>query len=273
MAIGNLTVQEWEQIEREEHDREYEDSVPHVIDIEAMLAYEDYCYKPGRRVDRGHRTRKAFDAIGLDRLKGKTILDVGCGNGKYSVLLALLGATVYGFDLSPVGVERAQALAAANGVGRQCHFSVQNALRMAYENDQFDILLLHEVLHHAIKYPNVKAEILRVLKPGGTVVITESLYGNPMINLGRMVTMRGKEAKGDVILTLEDLRKFGKGFSSCEIEMMSLLFMSKRIFEKHVHRWPVRILLYLVKKTDDVILTLFPFLRQYCGECVVVLKK
>ncbi len=101
MAMAKLTSQEWEKIEREEHDREYAESVPHIIDVNAMLAYEDYCYKPRCRVDRGHRTRKALREVGLNELAGKTVLDVGCGNGKYSVLLALRGATVCGFDLSP----------------------------------------------------------------------------------------------------------------------------------------------------------------------------
>lgn len=273
MAKAELSSQEWEKIEREEHDREYASSAPAVIDVDAALAYEDYCYKAGRRPDRGHRTRKALEAVGIREVTGKKILDIGCGNGKYAVLLALLGANAYGFDLSPVGIERAKATAEVNKVAERCRFSVQNAQDMDYRDAYFDIILLHEVLHHAIKYPNVKSEILRVLKPGGKVVIAETLYGNPLVNFGRSITMRGKEAKGDVILKRSDLDAFSEGFSHSETELMSLLFMSKRVFQKYMHWRPVRGLMFLIKKADDILLAVFPSLQRYCGECVVVLTK
>lgn len=273
MPKADFTSQEWEKIEREEHDREYSDSTPQIIDVDAALAYEDYCYKPGRRVDRGHRTRKALEAIGLRELADKTVLDIGCGVGQYSVLLALLGADVYGFDLSPVGIDRAKSFADVNGIADRCHFSVQNAQKMDYPDNYFDILLLHEVLHHAIKYPNVKCEVLRVMKPGGKLVITETLYGNPLVNFGRWFTMRGKEAKGDVILKRSDIEAFCEGFCQYDIEVMSLLFMAKRVFRKYMHWRPVRGLMYLTKKADDLLLALFPSLKRYCGECVVVLVK
>lgn len=268
----------WEEIEREEHDKIYSDSKPfdgktYEIDTNHVIWWQDYCYKPNRRSDRGHRTQKVFEHIGLTELSGKTILDVGCGNGQYSVFFALFGAKVYGFDISPVGISVAEKIAAENGVVDKCFFSVQNLSKTDYENDFFDIVILHEVLHHAIKYPNIKPEILRVLKKGGKVVCAESLDGNILLRAGRFFTMRGEEAKGDVVLSLSDLEKFSEGFSESKIEMMSLFFMVKRVFQNYLNIAPIRWFLFLVKKFDDLILMIFPFLKKYCGESVVVLIK
>ena len=108
--LKKLTPAEWERIESEEHDNEYRGSTPFdrptfKIDPAHVVWWEDYCYKRERRADRGHRTKRVFELLDLGSLKGKTILDMGCGNGQYAVFFAMLGATVYAFDLSPVGVD------------------------------------------------------------------------------------------------------------------------------------------------------------------------
>lgn len=273
-----LSAEEWERREREEHDLIYENSLPfglkdYIIDPHYVIWWEDYCYKHGRRPDRGHRTKRVFELIDLENLKHKTILDLGCGNGQYSVFLALLGATVYGIDLSPVGIQVASKIASANHIAHKCHFSVQNASRLDFKDSFFDIVLLHEVLHHAIKYPNVKDEVFRVLKKGGRVVCAETLRGNFLFQLGRFFTMRGHEAKGDVIITPQDLDNFALGFSDYQVEMMSLLFMCKRIFQNYLHIAPIRWIVFFTKKIDDILLKYIPHLSRYCGECILTLVK
>lgn len=275
---NNVSPEEWERIESEEHDNHYKDSLPfgsktYEIDVQHVIWWEDYCYKKGRRKDRGHRTKRVFELISLEELKGKTILDVGCGNGQYSVFFALLGANVYGIDITQVGIEVSRKIAKVNEVAGLCHFSVQNASNMSFGDSTFDIVIMHEVLHHAIKYPGVKEEVLRVLKNDGIFICAESLYGNFFLKIGRFFTMRGEEAKGDVVLMLPDLEEFAKDFSDHQIELMSLLFMSKRIFQDGLDFPPIRWFLYILKKTDDILLSLFPALRKYCGEVILVARK
>lgn len=251
--FNNISPEEWERIESEEHDIHYMDSRPfdsktYEIDVQHVIWWEDYCYKKGRRKDRGHRTKRIFELLNLEELKGKTILDVGCGNGQYSVFFALLGANVYGIDISQMGIEVAERIAKANGVAELCHFSIQNAANMNYPDDTFDIVIMHEVLHHAIKYPKVKEEVLRVLKNDGIFISAESIHGNFLFKVGRFFTMRGKEAKGDIVMTLSDLEEFAKGFSNYQIELMSFLFMSKRIFRDVLFVPPFRWFLHFLKK-------------------------
>lgn len=274
----NLSCAEWERIESAEHDRLYKDSLPfdstdYKIDPPHVLWWQDYCYKKGRRPVRGHRTKLAFELMNIHGLGGKTLLDIGCGNGQYSVLFALMGASVRGIDITTVGIEVASRIAAANGVADRCLFSVQSAAHLNFEDNAFDIVVLHEALHHAIKYPGVKAEVLRVLKKGGIAVCTEVLDGNLCFRLARSFTMRGKEAKGDVVMTLSELRDFASGFASYHLELMSLLFMCKRVLRNQIRYAPVRWFLYLAKKADDILLGAIPPLRKYCGEAVLVARK
>jgi 2-polyprenyl-3-methyl-5-hydroxy-6-metoxy-1,4-benzoquinol methylase len=276
--INNISPEKWEKIEREEHDRHYKDNMPfesktYEIDVQHVIWWEDYCYKKGRRKDRGHRTKRVFELINLHELNGKTILDAGCGNGQYSAFFALLGANVYGIDISPVGIEVSRKIARINDVADHCHFSVQNVANMDFSDSTFDIVIMHEVLHHAIKYPGVKEEVFRVLKNDGILICAESLDGNPFFGLGRFFTMRGKEAKGDVVLTFSDLEEFAKDFSDHQIELMSLLFMSKRVFRDVLGFPLIRWFLYILKKTDDILIASFPVLSKYCGEAILVARK
>lgn len=276
--LQNRTDKEWYKIESAEHDRIYEGSRPfnfedYIIDIKKVLYYEDYCYKINRRVDRGHRTKRLFELIDLSSLRNKKVLDVGCGNGQYSVFFAMHGAEVCGIDISQVGIDTAKKIAQINNVGNKCMFSVSSISQTNFQDNYFDIIIFHEVLHHAIKYSNVKEETLRILKPGGYCYCAESLYGNAFFQMGRKISMHGEDNKGDIVLKLEDLHKFAKGFSEEKIELMSLLFMSKRIFVKLLFLSPIRLFLFLLKKADDCLFTIFPSLKKYCGEAILILKK
>lgn len=273
-----IDEKEWQRIESEEHDKQYEMSTPFCFDtyrIEAskVLYWEDFCFKKNRRNDRGHRTKYLLDCLNVNQLKDKKILDIGCGNGQYSVLLALLGASVSGIDISPIGIKIAKDMASINGVCQLCDFSVQNASCMDFPDETFDIILLHEVLHHAIKYSGVKEEIYRVLKKDGIVACSESLYGNPFFKFARSFTMRGKEEKGDVALRLSDLEDFAKDYRESKIEPMSLLFMSRRFFRNIVGYAPIRSLLLLLKITDDYLFRILPRLKRFCGEAVLIAIK
>ena len=272
------SVEDWYQLERQTHDFQYLNSKPfdsedYHIDPKHIIWWQDYCYLPGRRLDRGHRTKRVFEIMDLERIHDKTILDVGCGNGQYSVFFAMLGAKVYAFDISPIGIKVAQEIAKVNGVEGNCFFSVQSASKINYPNEFFDIVLFHEVLHHTIKYPGVKDETYRVLKKGGRVICADGLTSNILIKIGTVFTMKGKEGKGDVHITIEDLKNFSKGFTTYEIELMSLFFMSKRLFKNHLNNLGVRKFLFFLKRLDDALLKYFPFFKKYCSECILIIYK
>jgi SAM-dependent methyltransferase len=89
---------------------------------------------------RGTRTKRMLDLLETDRVAGRRVLDLGCGNGQYAVLLAKRGAFAYGCDISPIGVGIAREIATANGVADRCQFIVADATDLPWPSGAFDIV-------------------------------------------------------------------------------------------------------------------------------------
>jgi MPBQ/MSBQ methyltransferase len=109
---------------------------------------------------------------GLDRLPpGTTVLDVGCGIGGSSRILARdYGFEVVGITISPQQVKRAQALTPPDLKAR---FQVDDALNLSFPDASFDVVWSVEAGPHMPDKARYAQEMLRVLKPGGILVVAD----------------------------------------------------------------------------------------------------
>ncbi|MBE9160561.1 methyltransferase domain-containing protein [Nodosilinea sp. LEGE 06152] len=109
---------------------------------------------------------------GLDRLPaGTTVLDVGCGIGGSSRILARdYGFDVTGITISPNQVRRAQQLT-PNGVSAR--FQVDDAMALSFPDASFDVVWSVEAGPHMPDKAVFARELLRVLKPGGVLVVAD----------------------------------------------------------------------------------------------------
>ena len=86
-----------------------------------------------------------LDFILNDDIHGKSVADLGCGTGGFTVELLKMGAdAVVGFDLSPRMIESATSLANANGFGGRAKFQLENAATV--EVPSSDIVVMDKVL-------------------------------------------------------------------------------------------------------------------------------
>ena len=112
----------------------------------------------------------------LDVRPGTRVLDVGCGVGRWSRLLAAKGAQVTGVDLSPTMIAQAQRRAAEEGVAERCRFRVQD-LSQLDAGGQFDVVLGVTVLQHILDTDLLRAALQRMtahLAPGGRMILLEA---------------------------------------------------------------------------------------------------
>jgi ubiquinone/menaquinone biosynthesis C-methylase UbiE len=100
----------------------------------------------------------------------KTSLELGCGTGFFTLNLKLAGVIEEGHvtDLSPGMVEVAQKN--ARSLGFEVQGRVADAERLPYDDNRFDLVIGHAVLHHIPDVELAFREVLRVLKPGGRFV-------------------------------------------------------------------------------------------------------
>jgi SAM-dependent methyltransferase len=107
---------------------------------------------------------------------GMRVLDVGCGVGRWSRLLAARGASVTGIDLSPTMVAEARRRASARPLRGRCRFLVQDLSALQAE-EKFDLVLSVTVLQHILDTAALRAALQRMvehLAEDGTLILLEA---------------------------------------------------------------------------------------------------
>ena len=133
-------------------------------------------------------TAPAAELIKHARIRpGQTVLDVGCGTGVAALTAARAGAKVRGLDLSPALIEHAKKNAALANV--EIEFREGDAEALPYEDASFEVVI-SQFGHMFAPRPDVTiAEMLRVLKPGGTIAFST---WPPEHFVGQMFALVGK---------------------------------------------------------------------------------
>lgn len=130
---------------------------------------EHFDYFEERRGAPKHSERRTREYT-LSQLpkSAKTILDVGCGSGWIAKTFQHSGKTVYSLDVSIVNPREA---------GRRYHFAthqpvVADTYRLPFQDNSLDAVIAAEIIEHLHDPQAFADEVLRVLRPGGSAVIS-----------------------------------------------------------------------------------------------------
>ncbi len=129
------------------------------------------------RQSRGAAERVYLLAAGPSR--GQSVLDLGCGNGEYSVYFARMGARVTAVDNSETGIRNTEALAAFNGV--RVRALKLDAMNLAELGESYDLVVGRFILHHIEPFDAFARVLGDILADGGRALFLENNARNRLL--------------------------------------------------------------------------------------------
>lgn len=214
-------------------------------------------------------------------LRGKKLLDVGCGLGESSVYFALLGAKVTALDLSPGMVDCAVALGQAHGV--TIHGVVQSGESLEVPKEYFDIVYTANTIHHVTDKDLLFRQIHKALKPGGRFFSYDPIAYNPIIEVYRRLATKVR-TEDEAPLTFHDVataRKYFPNLRHREFWILTLsLFLkyylidrvhpnSERYWKKILLETPQTLWWWIPLERADRWLTRLPLVRRLAWNMVM----
>lgn len=107
--------------------------------------------------------------VPFSEAEGKKVLEIGCGNGADGAMFARNGAVYTGADLTETAVKAASRHFDIEGLDGT--FQIEDAERLSFADESFDIVYSFGVLHHTPDPARAVKEVYRVLKPGGRAIV------------------------------------------------------------------------------------------------------
>ncbi len=124
---------------------------------------------PGTRYTFSRRLEVIFDM--LPALGNARILEIGCGAGLLCLELSRQAEYVVGTDISYFVLDFASQVR-ETAHSKNVSFQHDDAENLAFQDESFDLVICSDVLEHLLEPERALAEIRRVTKTGGTVILT-----------------------------------------------------------------------------------------------------
>ena len=193
-----------------------------------------------------------------EKLAGKSVLDIGCGSGGSTYLLAKGGAKVQAVDLTETAVKNATAIAKFYGL--DATVQQMDAEKLQFPDAVVDYVFSWGVLHHSHDTQAAFHQVSRVLKPNGQGMIM--VYNRNslryFLNGIHALLLRGKIFKGETFKSVQRFYTDGyyhrhfspREFTEClakeglSVDKITITYMDAQMF----YKWPKALDDYLKDK-------------------------
>lgn len=199
-------------------------------------------------------------------IKNQNVLNVACGTGYESIILAKKGANVFAFDISPESVKMAQKRAVLNNLSDKIHTVVMSVYELKFPDEAFKYIYGNACLHHFDLEKALK-EIYRVLEAGGVAVFCEAFGASRMLQKVRdlIPLKKNKVSPEERQLTYEDISVISKIFHKVVAKEFGFFIRLERLIKSK----RIRELLFKI----DFILSKIPTLRKFASSVVIKVIK
>jgi SAM-dependent methyltransferase len=210
----------------------------------------------------------------LGDLRGKQILDVGCGEGEDAVLFAKLGATVMGYDVSPRAIEVAKKRAEIDGVADRVSFVCAPLSQALLPWAKFDVIWFDNILHHVLHdFEETMKVLLRSGKVGAQIVCIEPVNLNRTLRKIRfLVPVHTEVTPGERPLEKQDLAILSRLISGMTKRHFNFLGRLTRFvipnYRYEKASWWRRVLADALHLFDRLFLS-FPVLEEFGGIAIL----
>lgn len=218
-------------------------------------------------------------------LRGKRILDYGCGAAEAGTYFAKQGAKVVGVDVSPGMLDVAKRLAERHGTSIEVRQVTGSAIPA--DAGEFDLIYGNGVLHH-VDLSRAKPELARVLKPSGKACFIEPLTYNPVIEVYRRIadTVRTPDEHPLSFPDIDGFRAHFDDVSHREFWLSTLaiflrFYLWERVDPKTERYWKkiytdaerLRGFFTPLRRFDDILLSRLPVLGRLCWNTVITVSR
>ena len=180
---------------------------------EALRLFYERKYTAGAELPRSSK-RYTIDCVphggSLD------VLDVGCGVGLNSEAIRLKGHRVCGVDISRQAIEKYCARGFAGQV-----MDIEEGL--GFPSDSFDLIFCSEVIEHTVAPESLAREMLRVLRPGGRLVLStpnSAFWPYRVLGLAGFTVGELQHPKHFQFFSRRSLRRLLRGAGFREVEAL-----------------------------------------------------
>ena len=208
----------------------------------------------------------------LGDLKGKHILEIGCGDGKATLRFAQAGAYVTAIDISGGMVELTKKRIEANGYAERVKGIHMKGEDIDFKSESFDVVYGHSVLHH-MDLDKFTPACAKILRKNGIACFLEPLDYNPIINLFRKYTPH-RRTPTEQPLKMYQLSAMAQQFGAWEHREFVLLSLVAFFWYYGIRiKWLFQATMKVLNPVDRILFKILPPLRRIAWVTVVRFEK